>query len=552
MKKFEFLPMSERITRMRAKRDIQEVSKHTTINSERTKIYTDYYKAHENEYPILKRSGALKTWCNERQVNVFDDDIFVGTPGPDERSLSPTVELNCRWIENVLAGDDEEFKKVWQSEGSIYMSFEQREIFREAYEYWNCRTLSKMVEGAMTDDYWEAIGNGSILTERSRLKGFSGAPQGHYIANFNKVVNVGFGEVKRQALEKIEEQRGKVFGKDAKKHVFYYSVVRVCDGAMTLSKRYAEACRKKAQGEVGERRQELLRMADSLDWIMENPARTFWEGLQAIILYQLMLSADAQQHGQSIGRVDQYVGDLLKKQLEEGTITMEQAQEYSDAFILRLSDIISMPRLPDNKYIMDLIAKGQSVYSELYNGGTPTAGIALTLGGLKKDGTDACNEATYCLLQTYGRMHFPDPTVALRISSTTPDEIWRLGIESSKISGGIPQLQNDDIIIKSLTDLGLSIEDARDYSIVGCVEPAGTGNEWPACGSCGSESIWNMLDVVLITINGGVNPATGKLAIPVKKLYEYESFEEFKEAFVKVMKCVLDWSISYTNTFEMV
>ena len=60
-------------------------------------------------------------------------------------------------------------------------------------------------------------------------------------------------------------------------------------------------------------------------------------------MYQLMLSTDAQQHGQSIGRIDKYTGHLLQKQLDEGTITMEEAQEYSDAFILRISDIIVLP-----------------------------------------------------------------------------------------------------------------------------------------------------------------------------------------------------------------
>ena len=58
--------------------------------------------------------------------------------------------------------------------------------------------------------------------------------------------------------------------------------MRVCDGAILLAKRYAEACRKKAEIESGERKAELLRMADSLDWIMENPARTYWEGLRQL------------------------------------------------------------------------------------------------------------------------------------------------------------------------------------------------------------------------------------------------------------------------------
>lgn len=552
---FQFLPLSSRIKRIREKRDVFTSGRNMTINSERTEIYTAYYKQHENEFPILKRAGAFYTWCATREINVFDDDIFVGTPGPDERSLSPYVEWNCRWIPGVVDDTDENFKKAWQSSDSIYMSDEQRVIFREAYDYWQDKTISKMVEGALSDDFWQAAGNGCILRAGKNDPGYfgvAGMPQGHYIANYNKVINVGYGVVRQQAVEKLESLKGKVFGDAASSYAFYHAVVRICDGAILLSRRYADACRKKAANEAGERKAELLRMADSLDWIMEHPARTYWEGLQATIFYQLMLSTDAQQHGQSIGRIDKYTGHLLQKQLDEGTITWEEAQEYSDGFILRLSDIIVLPGFANNQRIIDLIAQGQSLYSSIYNGLTPTAGLAITLGGQKADGSDDSTPVTYCMLQTYGRMHLPDPTVALRVHKNTPDDIWRLGIESSKLCGGIPQFQNDEVIIKSLTDIGFSHEDACNYSIVGCVEPAGTGNEWPACGMTGAESIWNMVDVVLVTINGGVNPRTGKVALPCKKLYEYESFAELKAAFQAQMQYLLDWNVSYANMYEMV
>lgn len=552
---FQFKPMTQRIQRIRKVRDAFTAGKYMTINSERTKIYTDYYKAHENEFPVLKRAGALKTWCETRQINVFEDDILVGTPGPGERMLSPYVDWTVKWIPGVVNDTDENFKAAWQSTDSIYMGDDQREVFREAYEYWKDKSLSMMVEGAITDDFWEAAGNGCVLNSGKYDKmffGVSGMPQGHYIANYDKVVNVGFGAVKREILAKLDAQKGKVFGDKAKSHTFYYAALRVCDGAVTLAKRYAEACRLKAEGYEGERKAELLKMADSLDWIMENPARTYWEGLQAIILYQLMLSTDAQQHGQSIGRVDKYVGHLLHKQLEEGSITPEQAQEISDAFILRLSDIIVLPGFANNKNIINLMNNGQNLFSSIYNGLTPTAGLALTLGGSNPDGSDDSNEATRYLLQTYGRMALPDPTVALRVNKNTPDDVWRLGIESSKLCGGIPQIQNDEVIVKALMDIGFSEKDAYNYSIVGCVEPAGTGCEWPACGMTGSESIWNMMNVLQLTINGGVNPANGKVALPAKKLYEYESFEEFKETFKNEMQYVLDWTVSYANMFELV
>ena len=241
---FEFVPMTDRIKAIRAKRDVFTGGKYITINTERTKIYTDYYKAHENEYPMLKRAGALYTWCATREIRVNDDDIFVGTPGPDQRSLSPYVEWDCSWIPNVV-DDDESFRAAWQSGKGIYMSDAQREILRDAYDYWKERTITKMVAGALTDDFYESDGTGGILTLTygPRKGTVSGMPQGHYTANFNKVVNVGFGEVRRQVLEKIDAMRGKVFGEDAKKHIFYYAILRICDGAILLSKRYAADCR---------------------------------------------------------------------------------------------------------------------------------------------------------------------------------------------------------------------------------------------------------------------------------------------------------------------
>ncbi|MCQ2406761.1 MAG: hypothetical protein MJ067_06080 [Oscillospiraceae bacterium] len=553
---FEFLPMSDRIKNMREKRDLFTSGKYMSINTERTKIYTDYYKTHEYEYPILKRAGALYSWCANHKVEVFDDDIFVGVTGETQRSLSPYVETDCRWIPGVV-DDDETFKKAWQSENEnvIYMSDEQREILKEAYDFWKDRTITKMVTGAMTPDFHDAVGNGCFLYPGKGgplRSGFSGMPQGHYIANFNKAINVGFAEVKRQAEEKLAEQRGKVFEDKAEKQVFYYAVIRVCDGAMLLSKRYAEACRKKAETASGERKEELMRMAASLDHLMEKPAETFWEGMQAALFYQLLLSTDCQQHGQSMGRIDNYTGHLLDKDLKEGLVTHEQAQEYCDAFILRLSDFVMLPSFANNERIIQLLEEGQNLFSAIYNGLTATAGIALTLGGVNPDGSDACNEVTRKLLQTYGRMKFPDPTVALRVNENTPKDIWRLAIESSKRCGGIPQLENDDLLIPLMQDLGFDLEEARNYSIVGCVEPAGTGNEWPACGNCGREAMWNMVDLIHITINGGYNKMTGKWAVPCKKLYECESFEEFQENFVREMQYVLDWSMSYTNMFEMV
>ncbi len=550
---FEFEPCSGRIQKLLDKRNWANHG-HQRINTERTKIYTDYYKAHPAEYPILKRAGCIYDWCAKHKPLVMDEDILVGSLGPDYRSLSFYVEWTVSWLDACVNDTDEKFKKAWQVPGAVQMSDEERRELQIAVEFWKNENIPARFMGILPDEVWGLAENGCNNTSyKDGFLAMGSKPQGHYVANFDKAVNVGFGAVKEQALCELEKMKGRIFGKDARKHAFYRAVVRVCDGAMLLSKRYGEECRRKAASEQDEkRREELLKMADSLDWIMEHPARTYWEGLQIMLFYQMILSTDAQQHGQSFGRVDKYCGHLLERELREGTLTKEQAQEYTDAFILRAADFLCMDFGTVNDAIIELNERGKSLYNVLGQHMTLTSGEHLTVGGQNPDGTDATNEMTKMVIKSYGRLLSPDPTAAVRIHKGTPDDVWELAIESSKRAGGMPQFQNDDVIIPMLMRRGLSLEDARNYSIVGCVEPAGTGCEWPACGNDGHESIWSLLGCVVFAINGGVNPKNGATGRPCKKLYEYESFEEFLSEVKAQAEYYLDWEVTLCNLYEQI
>ena len=552
-----FPDISPRIARIRKEKDAIIQGKNLFLNTERTKLYTEYYRTHLYEHPLMLRAGAMYYWVENREINVWPDDIFVGSSAPQKRTISTSVEWGVQWIKDIT--DEATFKQTWQSGDNVHMTDEQRLDLLEAYDFWKDQTIMEKMRGIVTEDFWGQVGNGGCFgsgfpgTPNEDYFGLGGIAVGHYIGGFNKVVNKGFAAVKEEALKILEEHKGKVFGDWAKKHIFYYAVVKVCDAAILLAKRYAKACRDMAESEEGaERKDEFLWMADSLDWIMEKPARTYWEALQAVLLYQLMQLTDAQQHAQSIGRLDQYVDRVLKAQLADGTLSIEQAQEYTDAFVLRLTDFMSCHTFYlNNKKILGVNNAGGNLYSSLYEGEVPSGHNVITIGGCDPEGNDASNEATKLILNTVGRLSLPDPTTALRVGDYTPDDIWELAIESSKRAGGIPQFENDAVIIPTLLRRGFTQEDANGYSIVGCVEPAGTGNDWPACGNTGAESVWNMMELLQVVINGGVNPRTGIMAKPCKKLYEYESFEELKQTFADEMKYCLDWSVSYASMYEL-
>jgi formate C-acetyltransferase len=204
----------------------------------------------------------------------------------------------------------------------------------------------------------------------------------------------------------------------------------------------------------------------------------------------------------------------------------------------------------------------------------------MTLGGVDKDGNDASNEVTFMMLQTSGRLLLHDPPQALRIHKNTPPELWEAAIETTKRAGGVPTFENDDIIIPALMSRGLSLESARNYTLIGCVEPSGCGDEWPACGGTGTETYWNMANALILAINDGKQPLRllgrkigDNASLPVEKragpalpemgsdfrcglptgfLYEMTDFQQVLDAFEAQVKLFVKWHASNINAFEYV
>jgi formate C-acetyltransferase len=337
---------------------------------------------------------------------------------------------------------------------------------------------------------------------------------------------------------------GRVFGGDAKKFTTWRSIRIVAQGAKLLTERYAALVSGEAEKASGERRAELMKMAESLAWIAENPARTCWEAMQIVIIYQLLLHSDAQAHGITLGRLDQYCGHFMEKELKDGTMTAEQAQELTDAFILKLNDYFAVQ--------FASVARRMPGQSDRPAYHYENGGHHFTVGGVDKEGNDATNAMTLTLLQTYARLFLTIPSLSVRIHGGTPAEVWEHAIESSKIAGGMPIFENDDIIIPCLMERGLSQEDANNYCIIGCVEPSGTGCEWSASGSSGAESFSNLVGIMNMAIHNGSNPLTGcDAGLRTGFLYDYETFEEFRQAFLQQMDYFLNWHVTYVNFYEL-
>ncbi len=532
------VPISPAIKKLQEKREWS--NNHLRLNTERNRIITEYYKSHEAEYPILKRAGYLYQWCATREINIEDDEIFLGGNGPWARTLHFDIEAtDPNWIPRCFGDTDERFRRAWQVPNCVWVDDDERQYLLDAAAWWRERDISAHVRGLMTPDLYEKFGNGVI--DADMYSTFI-TYQGHFIPNYDKVVKVGFGAVRQMAVEKLAEIDAHITTETARSHPFYRAVIKTCDAVILMAHRYAEACRKKAETASPERREVLLRMADSCEWIPEHPARNLWEGFQSIFFYQYLLSADGAHVGDSPARIDKYIGELLENDLKNGTLTEEQAQELCDAYILHTGDLLVLCTYPENDEIFKMHEQGRNLFDTLGKDQNVTGGMNITVGGMKADGTGEYNTATKMILLAYYRLKVAEPSIALRINEYTPDEIWALGIETSKRLGGIPQFNNDEVIIRQMLEKGRSLEDARDYGIVGCVEPAVCGKEWPFVGSAGHWGGFGLIPVLNMCIYGNVNPMTGVEGwVPCKKLYEYESFDELLKEFEHQVKYYLDY-----------
>lgn len=538
---YEFGPVTDRVKRIHERVRNRVIQ----IDAERALIITDAYKKYETMLPILKRPLATKEVCERMTCRVEEDELFVGNRGNSFCGSGVNPEWSgIGWAPAMIQSG------VWKKAGDgmyhnpdgeelkLCMTEEDYEAFLSIQDYWADHKVSDIAGKYQPEGYLDfAKLNATHYSPKAPIIALT---QGHLTAGFEKIIRVGYGAIRKQAKDWIDAHKGNLMGDDVDKNLFYQSAITACDAASAMVRRYGEACEAKAaECQDAKRKEELEMMADGLKWISENPARTFWEACQAALLYQLFLCIDSTYPAMSFGRFDQYTYPYYQADLEAGRITKEQAQEIVDSFFLK-SNCFYNAAPP----MLRMVTGTGNTYQHT------------TIGGVdKKTGKDATNDVTYMVLESLARLNMHDPTISLRVNKDTPDHLWNCAIEATKRVGGLPLFQNDEIIIPALQkELNFELEDARDYSLIGCQEVVGSGNDYPAPngGTAAHASVFFGV-VMAMTINNGINPLNKEVCeIQPGYLYEMKSFEEVKEAFKKISEYLFKWNITMNNYGEYV
>jgi formate C-acetyltransferase len=241
---------------------------------------------------------------------------------------------------------------------------------------------------------------------------------------------------------------------------------------------------------------------------------------------QCMLQIESSGHSISPGRFDQYMYPFLKA---DTSISREFAQELIDCIWIKLNDV--------NKTRDEVSAQAFAGYAVFQN---------LCVGGQTPEGRDATNDVSYMCMEATVHCRLPAPSFSIRVWQGTPDEFLYRAAEVIRLGLGVPAVYNDEVIIPALQNRGVSLADARDYGIVGCVEPQAIHKTegWH------DAAFFNVAKVLEITLNDGkvgstqLGPVTGD---PKR----WTSIEDFYDAFNKQMAFFVKYLAEADNCVDI-
>lgn len=469
---------------------------------ERAQLITESYKETEDLPMHLRRAKAFEKILNGMTVFIQDDELVVGNQCTKPRSAPVYPEFSCKWLEAEL-------DRLEKRTGDVFLiSEDKKTVLRELFPYWDKKTSNELATSLMTPDALEAQGAGVFTVGNYYFNGV-----GHISVDYAKVLTRGLNGIIADA--KAEHKKTDLTNPDDLKKMHFLDAVIISNEAViAFARRFAVEAERLAASEKNEQRKaELLEIARICRKVPGQPAESFWEAVQSFWFIQLVIQIESNGHSISPMRFDQYMYPYLQM---DADITTERAQELLDLLYIKFSEI--------NKVRDEGSTKAFGGYPMFQN---------LIVGGVDSEGEDATNELSFMCLHATANTKLYQPSISIRIHSNTPAALYTKAAEVSRVGLGMPAYYNDRFIIPALLSRGLTREDARDYGIIGCVEPqvAGKTEGWH------DAAFFNMAKVLELALNDGVDALTGKQIGPqTGALTSFSAFEDVMKAYKAQME----------------
>lgn len=514
----EFGRMSARVESLRDR--ILEFKPETCI--ERAIIVTDLYKKGEiyKQPMVVQRAMVLDEILRKMKVIINDGELIVGNRGTNLRPGVIFPEMSVDWIEREL--DTFETRDI---DKFITPEPLKKTLREDILPFWNGKTVDERALAQMPEETRNFMKTGIFST--GRLKN----SMGHILPGYETVLKYGFSGIRERAEKELEEIDFTI-GENIEKANFLRAVIICCNAAITFGRRFAEKATELSKDETDlVRKKELENIAKVCSRIPEFPAESFWEALQTFWFTHVIIHIETDGVAISPGRFDQYMYPYYAADLKAGKIDEQSAQELIECLWVKFSEILELWDEPFCRY----------------NTAFPVA-QNLILGGVTSDGSDATNDLTYMCLKATARVKLTQPNLAMRVHRNTPKDLLMTACEVIKTGVGMPQLFSDEVIIPSLMSRKVSLLDARNYAIVGCVEPSIPAKTMGMTNA----GFFNLAKLLEFALNDGICRLTGKrLSISTGDPRKFECFEDLMVAYKKQMEYMVKQMVIALQAIEL-
>lgn len=487
------------------------------IEPDRAVLLTESYRETEGEPIIMRRAKAFAHILAHIPITIREEELVVGSSTLAPRGCQTFPEFSYEWLEA-------EFDTIEKrSADPFYISEDTKKKLREVHKYWKGKTTSELALSYMAPEAAAAIDH-NIFTPGNYF--YNGV--GHVTVQYEKVLEIGLEGIIREAARELAACNVGD-GDYARKHCFLEAVIMSCAAVIGYAGRYAALAKQEAEACTDKKRkEELLQIASVCERVPARGARSFHEACQSFWFIQQLLQMESSGHSISPGRFDQYMYPYYQKDMAEGKITRDEAQELVDCIWVKLNDL--------NKARDAASAEGFAGYSLFQN---------LIVGGQNENGEDVTNDLSFLCIWASAHVFLPQPSLSVRVWNCTPHELLVEAAKLTRTGIGLPAYYNDEVIIPSLMNRGLTLEDARTYNIIGCVEPqkAGKTEGWH------DAAFFNMCRPLELVFSNGkdkgeqVGLATG----PVEQM---GTFEEFYDAYKKQMEYCISLLVNADNAID--
>ena len=487
------------------------------VEADRAALITESYQKTQGMPVVTRRAQAFCHILAHIPITIRPGELIVGSATRAPRGCQVFPEFSYEWLLGEL--DTIETRAA----DPFYVSEETKRILRDTLPWWQGQTTSELASAYMAPEAKRAIDHNMFTPGNYFYNGV-----GHVTVDYGKVLSVGFEGI----YEEAKRSREAVLPGDAdyaRRAHFLQAVMDSCQAVCGYAQRYSRLAEEEA-ARCGDpvRKGELVAIAENCRRVPAKGARSFYEACQSFWFVQMLLQMESSGHSISPGRFDQYMYPYYEADRKAGKITREFAQELMDCIWVKLNDL--------NKARDAASAEGFAGYSLFQN---------LIAGGQHADGTDATNELSYMCIEATRHVMLPQPSLSVRVWNGTPHEFMLKAAELTRTGVGLPAYYNDEVIIPSLMSRGLSLADAREYNIIGCVEPqkAGKTEGWH------DAAFFNMCRPLELVFSDGMDGGE-QVGLHTGDVTKMASFEAFYGAYKAQMNYMISLLVNADNAID--